>query len=178
MKAITLPQPWATLIAKGIKMVETRSWPAPKGLIWRRIAIHAGETALPADDYTPKLAEAVRRIGRSADERIAAKQLPSGCIVATARLVGVCRVDRIDYSPDYEPEGELVQRVANATGLNKLWHRVPVDPWGDFSVGRWLWLLDEIYELPEPFACSGAQGFWELVPPGSIDINGGRSDGI
>ena len=41
--AITLHQPWATLIALGIKSVETRSWPAPARLVGQRIAVHAGK---------------------------------------------------------------------------------------------------------------------------------------
>ena len=43
MHAITLHQPWASLIALGIKTVETRSWPAPARLVGRTIAIHAGK---------------------------------------------------------------------------------------------------------------------------------------
>ena len=39
MKALTIQQPWADLIASGIKRVENRSWPTShRGLI----AIHAG----------------------------------------------------------------------------------------------------------------------------------------
>ena len=41
--AITLHQPWASLIALGIKTVETRSWPAPTRLVGQRIAVHAGK---------------------------------------------------------------------------------------------------------------------------------------
>lgn len=43
MKALTLHQPYASLIARGVKTIETRTWPAPAGLIGERIAIHAGK---------------------------------------------------------------------------------------------------------------------------------------
>ena len=43
MKALTLHQPWASLIAEGPKTVETRSWSAPAWVIGQRIAIHAGK---------------------------------------------------------------------------------------------------------------------------------------
>ena len=43
MKAITLHQPWATLIADGAKTIETRSWRPPQTLIGQRIVIHAGK---------------------------------------------------------------------------------------------------------------------------------------
>ena len=41
MKAISLHQPWASLITVGAKTIETRSWAPPKALIGQRIAIHA-----------------------------------------------------------------------------------------------------------------------------------------
>src|SRR5688500_9634413 len=41
MKALTLWQPWASLVAVGVKTIETRSWPAPNSLNGERIAIHA-----------------------------------------------------------------------------------------------------------------------------------------
>ena len=32
MKAITLHQPWASLIACGLKTIETRDWPPPRAV--------------------------------------------------------------------------------------------------------------------------------------------------
>ncbi|MCY4560236.1 MAG: ASCH domain-containing protein [Chloroflexi bacterium] len=43
MYAITLHQPWASLIALGLKTVETRSWPAPARLVGQTVAVHAGK---------------------------------------------------------------------------------------------------------------------------------------
>ena len=42
MKALTVWQPWASLIAQGFKPYEFRSWPAHTALVGTRIAIHAG----------------------------------------------------------------------------------------------------------------------------------------
>lgn len=44
MVALSIRQPWAYLIVRGIKDVENRSWPAPPARIGRRIAIHAAKT--------------------------------------------------------------------------------------------------------------------------------------
>ena len=46
--------------------------------------------------------------------------------------------------------------VGRAVGLG----RTRVDPWGDFSPGRWLWLLADVEALPEPAAIRGHQSFW------------------
>lgn len=40
MKAITIKQPWASLIAHGIKDIENRTWAYPKKYIGQRVLIH------------------------------------------------------------------------------------------------------------------------------------------
>lgn len=42
MKTITIKQPWASLIAHGIKDIENRTWACPKKYIGQRVLIHAG----------------------------------------------------------------------------------------------------------------------------------------
>lgn len=58
MKAITLHQPWASLIACGAKPYETRSFPPPAGLIGRRIAIHAAARKVCLDELSADLLRA------------------------------------------------------------------------------------------------------------------------
>ena len=43
MKALTLYEPWASLIAIGAKQFETRSWPATRTAIGDVVAIHWGQ---------------------------------------------------------------------------------------------------------------------------------------
>lgn len=43
MRALTVKQPWASLIASGVKRIENRTWKPPKTLApGERFAIHAG----------------------------------------------------------------------------------------------------------------------------------------
>jgi hypothetical protein len=50
MKALTIWQPWASLIMAGAKPVEWRGWPCPRWIVGQRIAIHAGaRPARPAE---------------------------------------------------------------------------------------------------------------------------------
>ena len=42
MKALTIREPWASLIMDGFKVVEWRGWKAPASLVGRRLVIHAG----------------------------------------------------------------------------------------------------------------------------------------
>ena len=41
MKAISIKQPWASLIAHGIKDIENRTWSYPKKYLGQRVLIHA-----------------------------------------------------------------------------------------------------------------------------------------
>lgn len=50
LRAITIWQPWASLIAAGAKRYEFRSWAAPEWIIGQRIAIHAGSRKCRRDE--------------------------------------------------------------------------------------------------------------------------------
>ena len=41
MRALSIKQPWADLIAYGYKNIENRTWQAPKDMIGQRFLIHA-----------------------------------------------------------------------------------------------------------------------------------------
>ena len=104
MYAITLHQPWASLIALGLKTVETRSWPAPARLVGQRIAVHAAKRV-------------VRRPGDPIERELPARwgdhwpvNIPAGAVVATAVLAGIARVARADLPEGYavhDPEAEV-----------------------------------------------------------------------
>lgn len=49
MKALTIKQPWASLIIFGGKDIENREWEAPSTLVGRRIAIHSSKKMQQAD---------------------------------------------------------------------------------------------------------------------------------
>lgn len=98
MKALTLTQPWAQLVALGHKSIETRSWSTKyRG----PLAIHAARGFPRA---ARELAAEERAIGRLSRDR-----LPLGGIVAIAWLVDVKRVEEAQPTPlerhlgDYSP---------------------------------------------------------------------------
>lgn len=93
MKALTLTQPWATLVAIGAKRYETRSWSTPyRG----PLAIHAGKGLGPVGGQRGLRALCGREPFREvlteagyADPR----DLARGVIVATCELVGCFAVE-------------------------------------------------------------------------------------
>ena len=60
MKAITLHQPWASLVAVGAKTVETRSWKPP--CIGERIAIQAGKNVASLGSLHPGCRQAAIKL--------------------------------------------------------------------------------------------------------------------
>jgi hypothetical protein len=117
MRALTVKQPWASLIASGIKQVENRTYPVPKTVRGERVAIHAGKgfdrnwrdtypcecgnhvSVLPDfADFKPlcKACEyASTRLGRTA-QTFDRSVMFAGRILCTARIVGQVHVGGVD----------------------------------------------------------------------------------
>ena len=157
MYAITLHQPWATLIALGLKNVETRSWPAPVSLLGQTFAIHAGKRLVRQPG------EAIERELRARLGEDWVRTIPTGAVVATATLAGMARVKYVDLA-----SGHAVHDVDTEMGCAVGAGRTEIDPWGDFSAGRWLWLLTDVKALPEPIPAVGHQSFWHWIENGDV----------
>lgn len=142
MKAISLWQPWASLISTGAKQIETRSY---KTNVRGRIAIHAARKFQLGDLQEVILRTRPFQDGLASLARPNAKvnlfDLPFGKIVATCELVACLPAD----------DRDLLLRMR------------PVEiEFGDFSVGRWAWMLADIVRLPEPVPCLGRQGWFNV----------------
>jgi hypothetical protein len=132
VKALSLWQPWASLVALGHKRIETRHWPTShRGTL----AIHA---AMRWDDETDAVFEAANLILAAAGRPKLAHPLPRGAIVAVCRLVG-CEQS---HGPGRWPTLERA--------------------FGDLSEGRWAWRLADVRALDPPVPCRGMQGLWTV----------------
>jgi activating signal cointegrator 1 len=145
VKALTLTQPWATLIAVGAKKIETRSWSTPyRG----RIAIHAakGFTSIGGKRGFQEQCEVPSfRWGLTSAE----KPLPLGAIVALADLVDVKMIDmKLRASVLARPTPEI--------------------EFGDYESGRFAWFLENVKALPIPIPCVGHLSLWD-VPEDLLD---------
>lgn len=147
MKALTLHQPWASLIAHGFKRIETRSWHPSPDLVGQRIAIHAAkkpvDLRLLNDETMDKTFVMMERDGGD---------LPFGMVVATARYMHAARV----LEPCSDKPGKVWAR-----DLQGYIHEIDEDPYGDFSAGRWLWILDDVVKHTIYTPATGRQGLWE-----------------
>lgn len=139
MKALTLTQPYATLIALGAKHIETRGWQTSyRG----RIAIHAGKG--PGQLGWPQMQHLCRNVepfksvlAPLLQDRHPADVLPLGAVIATARIVTILHTEECTAISDNERA------------------------FGDYRMGRYAWILRDVEVLPKPIPARGALSLWE-----------------
>jgi hypothetical protein len=148
--AITIWQPWASLIAAGAKPYEWRGWEVPKGMVGSRIAIHAGSRMVRRREISELLIDLrqdeaatslVRDIALPLLMRwhTSPSMLPLSSVLCTAQL-----------GPPV-----LARDYAEKCGIDS--DRIDHSKWG--------WPLTAI-EVLEPFVpASGHQGFWRWSRP-------------
>jgi len=150
MKAITLTQPWATLIAVGAKHIETRSWATSyRG----PLAIHAAKGISSIGS-----AKGLMHLCRSEPFRSAllaagylgTPALPRGAIVATCELL-----DCVETWPKWATITPWLTASWNET----TYHVPPgkgshEHAFGDYTPGRYAWLLGNV---PPPASRSKCQ---------------------
>jgi hypothetical protein len=177
MKAISLRQPWASLIACGAKPYETRHWAPPRELIGATIAIHAAKkVSRDAADMATEIMFGQFDGHRGLAEKLEASWggdqypidlmapfgeavLPVGCVVCTARLDAAFQLGE-EAENAAIPAARIVVRRASRPMLE--FCTVPYDAFGDYSPGRWAWLLRNIKPLIPPPPAVGRQGFFDL----------------
>lgn len=139
MKAISVRQPWASLIISGAKRIETRSWPAPKAMWGQRILVHSSANWSTQECALTFQEPFKSALGITSEYPLT---LPFGSIIGSVSLVECKRVEA------------LTQRS---------WEE---DQFGNFDPGRWGWVLCDPAPLSEPIAARGRLGFWSF--PGII----------
>lgn len=132
MKALTIQQPYAALIAAGSKVIENRSWPTKhRG----PLAIHAGQGTNYLDacnlrDYTFGVVAIVELYGCLMHREI---------IEAYQNKTGI-------------ESGDLTLTAAEVATLATHEH----------IEGPFCWLLRNVQPLPVPISIGGRLGLWEL----------------
>ncbi len=179
MKAISLWQPWASLIACGAKPYETRDWAPPRELIGQPIAIHAakkvdrqliefaeeliyGQHKDGGYELAYKLTASMRGAPDSLMGCFGQAAMPIGCIVAIARLDAAFKLGEAAEGTA-RPAAAVVERMTSRPMPECF--TVRYDDFGDYAPGRWAWLLRDVKPLTPPVAMKGKQGFFDL-PPG------------
>lgn len=143
MKAITVIQPWASLLVEGAKLFETRSW---KTNYRGEILIHAGKKdplfgiSVMGDEAWNNVCIALQIYG--ATNRF--KRFPTGAIIGKATLVNCIEVDQA-FSDKIKSECHAEYSF------------------GDFAPGRYAWMMQNPIIFDKPILVSGKQGMWNYT---------------
>ncbi len=163
IKAITLWQPWASLLAIGAKIFETRPWSTRyRG----PIAIHAArkpedstlEEMFPHTDHMTTQEIDFMSALRSSIKDFDAGELPHGAIIATAELVDCHKI--------------VLYGGRGISSTDPGWIETPsgiYEPtrkeilFGDWSKGRYAWEFKNMRMLETPIPSSGKHGLWNYT---------------
>ena len=141
-----MTQPWATLVALGANVIETRDWPTK----------YRGPFAIHSAKGFPREARALCRKqpfrnALAAGGYTSAEDLPLGAVVALVNLESllVCGPNTLREIRAKSQRGELPPHEAD---------------FGDFSDGRFGFVLNQVRRVEPPVAARGMLGLWTLPP--------------
>ena len=135
MKACTVYQPYAHAIVAGVKHYETRP---RRTHIRGRVAVHAGR--LDEVQATKHLTNG--EFWAVLEAAGGGGNLPRGAVIGTVEIV------------DCVPVEELVDSLDNRERLL-----------GDYSPGRFAWVLQNPVKFKTPIPAHGKQGWWNWEEP-------------
>ena len=133
MKALSLLQPWASLVVMGLKTIETRSWNTS----------YRGELLIHAS--------LGKRGGLIAKEHPFKKyiadfdSLPFGALIGKVVLVDTVPAASLPYSD---------------THINRL--TMEEKAFGDYSGNRRAWIFEDAVSFNKPIPFKGSLGLWEV----------------
>lgn len=88
MKAISIKQPWASLIVHGIKDIENRTWKLPEKYKGKRVLIHASATSWTwhrvINYFTTPMQNVFIKLGYNGKWL---RNLPTGSIIGSVQIV-------------------------------------------------------------------------------------------
>lgn len=186
MKALTERQPVPSLVAAGVVTILTRSWSTRhRG----PLAIHAGKHRpgrgelggwcfddRPWLDDCGWIAPIMERDGYTGEPvpEFFGNKMSLGAVVATCTLADVVPIvgegERVaaPWTPHVSMSRGVLRhwRGENEYAPTPRWDVVSIDdqlPFGDFTPGRYAWLLTDITQC-DPIPVKGRPGLWEWTP--------------
>jgi hypothetical protein len=133
MKVISLLQPWASLVAIGAKKIETRSWPTN----------YRGPLLIHASKEFSKLQkefcweEPFRSALLKGGYRLSFDNMEFGMIIAKVILIDCMLINSKELPP------------------------APEAAFGDYTTGRYAWLLKDARMFTKPIPAKGHLRLWE-----------------
>ena len=155
MKAITLWQPWASLLGCGAKKYETRSWATSyRG----PIAIHAAKKEFNTDVYLDRELQWLAD-GLNLPDIYSFNILPLGCVIATAQLVACHEIVKDNFGNFYA--GKQTNQIGEINNYGKRVDDKEVFL-GNWEPGHYAWEFTDMKLLDQPIIYKGKQRLWNF----------------
>jgi hypothetical protein len=142
LKAISLWQPWATLLAAGVKTWETRGWATSVNGV---VAIHSAKRRTMDQKFSWGHFQAIPEV-RVLGDWDSPVDYPFGAIVGVGHLTRCVQMNEDNLGTPEKPG---------------IWSEFE-KAFGDYRVGRWAWRFEYTQRFHRAIPCAGQQGFFEV----------------
>ena len=139
MKAITVKQPWASLIALGIKPIENRTWKLPEKYKGQTVLIHASASWDQYADFTDQHLREMQEKGFKFEKCV------TGVIIGSVKFTDCV----INHPSIWAEKSNTVYQLA------------PDETDEDYPKPIYNWVLANPIIFPEPIRAKGKLSFWD-----------------
>lgn len=158
MRVISLWQPWASLVVMGAKKMETRHWTTKyRG----PLLIHAAQKKVRVNERTYRLIEELEKLPDFMENY---EKLPYGAIIGRVDLIDCIPVEKLS-------SGHYVGNFDNPNLFDTkppkmIYQAFLTDKeraFGDYSAGRFAWILRNPVQFEKSIPVKGRQGFFNYT---------------
>ncbi|WP_428117745.1 hypothetical protein [Candidatus Poriferisodalis sp.] len=155
MKALTLPQPHASLVIAGTQWFINLPWRASRDVWGQRILIHAGSNPalLPHQIRGALLRACLDTFGPFGSHTPEWPPVPYGAVIGSVKLKWCAEIVSMRHG-----SVATVDR-----GGNKALTEVRLPAFTERPPQGWLWSVNQPEALAEPFEARGRRGLWECA---------------
>lgn len=159
MKAISVKQPWASLIVEGIKPIENRTWPCPEKYNGQRVLIHASGKM----DFTNPLSalnDSQRLCFPTPESR---HKLLDDSTTMSAIIGSIQIVDCVINHPSiWAEKTQFKISENNRTRCENIENLEVLRDGANLVNPIYNWVLAHPIEFPESIPAKGKLGFWDF----------------
>jgi len=137
-KALTIHQPWATLVAQGIKTIETRSWPTK----------YRGPILIHSSNQPPNKTKGAAPLLK----KYIFNELPTGQLLAFTTILSCVQIEHLNAFLNNHYPYTLPNLTEKEQEL------------GFYQPDRFAWILSQPTPLHNPIPTKGALSLWHYYP--------------
>lgn len=166
MKAISIKQPWASLIVEGIKDIENRTWKLPEKYKGQRVLIHASAAKRGNNSIIDLLSRAqMKTFVRKFEDHGRDFLEPRGLIIGSVEIVDCV----VNHPSVWAEKSEIISKPnkddyyigGNWVEYDMVKYRQDCNKWRENRL-IYNWILANPIKFDTPIPAKGKLGFWDF----------------